>query len=153
MPNNNKPGTGIQRAWWRIRDLYHELKPCRFSLIVALIAWPVFICVAQGTEILRTLSEGSATGGQWEWVRVFIFFSALILWSITSWYAAHVLLYFDFPAQHGVVRSKFTETHVPRILGVVPILIVGLGFLVASRSYDAAVSAHRWLLGFAVFCV
>jgi hypothetical protein len=153
MPNNNKPGTWIQRAWWCIRDLYHELKPCRFSAIVALIALPVFVCVAQGTEVLRVLGEGSATGGQWEWVRVFIFFVALILWAITSWYAARVLLYFDFPAQRGVARSKFTETHVPRILGIVPILIVGLGFWVASRSYDAAVPAYGWLLGFAAFCV
>jgi hypothetical protein len=40
----------------------------------------------------------------------------LILWAITSWYAARVLLYFDFPAQRGVVRSEFAETHVPRIL-------------------------------------
>ena len=153
MPNNKKTGTGIQRAWWRIRDLYHELKPCRFSLIVVIIAFPVFVCVAQGTEILRTLGEGSATGGQWEWLRIFVFFLALMLWATTSWYAARVLLYFDFPAQRGLVRSKFTETHVPRILGVVPILIVGWGFLVASRSYDPAVPAHRWLLGFAFFCV
>jgi hypothetical protein len=153
MSNNKITGTVFQRIWWRIRDLYHELKPCRFSAIVALIALPVFVCVAQGTEVLRVLGEGSAIGGQWEWVRVFIFFSALILWATTSWYAARVLLYFDFPAQRGVARSKFTETHVPRILGIVPILIVGLGFWVASHSYDAAVPAYRWLLGFAVFCV
>jgi hypothetical protein len=153
MPSDNKPGTVIQRAWWHIRDLYHELKPCRFSLIVALIAWPVFVWVAQGTEILRTVGEGTATGTQWEWVRVFIFFLTLMLWATTSWYAARVLLYFDFPAQRGVTRSEFAETHVPRILGIMPILIVGWGFVVASRSYDPAVPAHRWLLGFAVLCV
>jgi hypothetical protein len=66
MPNNKKTGTGIQRAWWRIRDLYDELKPCRFSLIVALIAVLVFRCVAQGTEILRAVGEGIA-GGRWYW--------------------------------------------------------------------------------------
>jgi hypothetical protein len=153
MPNDKKPGTVIQRTWWRIRDLYHELKPCRFSVIVLIIAWPVLLCVAQGTEILRTVGEGTAIGGQWEWLRVFVFFSALMLWAITSWYAARVLFYFDFPAQGGVARSEFAETHVPRILGIMPILIVGWGFLVASRSYDPAASAHRWLLGFAVLCV
>jgi hypothetical protein len=153
MPNNNKAGTVIQRIWWCIRDLYHELKPCRFSLIVALIALPVFILVAQGTEILRTVGEGSAIGGQWEWLRIFVFFLALMLWAATSWYAARVLLYFDFPAQRGLARSKFAETHVPRILGILPILIVGCGFVAASRSYDPATPAHRWLLGFAVLCV
>ena len=153
MPNDNKLGTVIQRTWWRIRDLYHQLKPCRFSVIVVIIALPVFVCVAQGTEILRTVGEGTASGGQWDWVRVFIFFSALMLWATTSWYAARVLLYFDFPAQRGVARSKFAETHVPRILGIIPILIVGWGFVVASRSYDPAAPAHRWLLGFAALCV
>ncbi|HEY4257932.1 MAG TPA: hypothetical protein VGM66_12020 [Candidatus Udaeobacter sp.] len=152
MPNNNKAGTVIQRIWWGIRDLYHELKPCRFSLIVALIAVPVFIFVAQGTEILRTVGEGSAIGGQWEWLRIFVFFLALMLWATTSWYAARILLYFDFPAQRGLARSRFAETHVPRILGILPILIVGCGFVVASRSYDPATPAHRWLLGFAVLC-
>jgi len=153
MPNDNKAGTVIQRTWWRIRDLYRELKPCRFSVIVLIIAWPVFFCVTQGTEILRTVGEGTAIGGQWEWLRVFVSFLALMLWAITSWYAARVLLYFDFPAQRGVARSKFAETYVPRILGVMPILIVGWGFVVASRSYDPAAPAHRWLLGFAVLCV
>jgi hypothetical protein len=125
MSNDNKSGTVIQRAWWCIRDLYHQLKPCRFSLIVALIALPVFVCVAQGTEILRTVGKGTAIGGQWEWVRVFVFFLALILCATTSWHAARVLLYFGFPAQRGVTSSKFDETQVPRILGIVPILIVG----------------------------
>lgn len=113
----------------------------------------MFVCVAQGTEILRTVGEGTAIGGEWEWLRVFIFFSALMLWAITSWYAVRVLFYFDFPAQRGVPRSKFAETHVPRILGIMPMLIVGWGFLVASRSYDPAAAAHRWLLGFAVLCL
>ena len=153
MSNDNKSGTVIQRAWWHIRDLYHELKPCRFSLIVALIACPVFVYVTQGTEILRTVGEGTAIGTQWEWVRVFIFFLTLMLWATTSWYAARVLLYFDFPAQRGLARSKFAETQVPRILGILPILIVGWGFVVASRSYDPAAPAHRWLLGFAALCV
>jgi hypothetical protein len=152
MPSENKHGTAVQRTWWHIRDLYHQLKPCRFSLIVVLIAWPVFVCVAQGTEILRTVGEGTAIGGKWEWLRVFGFFLGLMLWATTSWYAARVLLYFDFPAQRGIPRSKFAETQVPRILGIVPILIVGWGFIVASRSYDSTVPAHHWLLGFAILC-
>ena len=102
---------------------------------------------------MRTVGEGTAIGTQWEWVRVFIFFLTLMLWATTSWYAARVLLYFDFPAQRGLARSKFAETQVPRILGILPILIVGWGFAVASRSYDPAAPAHRWLLGFAALCV
>ena len=124
MSNDKKSGTVFQRTW-RIRDLYQQLKPCRFSLIVALIALPVFVCVAQGTEVLRTVGEGMAIGGQWEWVRIFVFFLALMLCATSSWHGARVLLYFGFPTQRGVTSSKFAETQVPRILGIVPILIVG----------------------------
>jgi hypothetical protein len=153
MPNNNNPGTGIQRVWWRIRDLYHELKPCRFSVIVALIAWPVFLCVAQGTEILRTVGEGMAAG-QWYWPRVCGFFAALILWALSSWYAARVLLYLDFPgARRAQFRSKFAEKLVPRLLGIAPILLVSCGFLVAASSYDWKAPAKSWLYFFAGFCV
>ena len=153
MSNGNKPGSVIQRAWWHIRDLYHQLKPSRFSVIVIIIALPVFVCVEQGTEILRTVGEGTAIGGKWEWPRIVVFFLTLMLWATTSWYAARVLLYFDFPAQRGVARSKFAETEGTRILGMLPILIVGWGFVVASRSYDPAVPAYRWLIGFAILCV
>ena len=151
MSNGKKSGTVLQRAWWRIRDLYHQLKPCRFSFIVALIALLVFVCVAQGTEVLRTVGEGMA-GGQSYSPRVFGFFAALILWAVCSWYTARVMLYFDFPAQREVAHSKFAETQFPRILGIAPMLIVGWGFIVASRSYDAGTAPWRWLIGFAVFC-
>src|SRR6266478_5513175 len=149
----NQHGTWIQRIWWAIRDLYHGLKPCRFSFLVALIACPVFLCVAQGTEILRTVGEGMA-GGQWYWPRVFGFFAALILWALSSWYAARVLLYLDFPgARRAQFRSKFAEKHVPRLLGIAPILIVSCGFLVAASSYDWKAPTKFWLYFFAGFCV
>jgi hypothetical protein len=153
MPSNNKAGTVFQRTWWCIRDLYHELKPCRFSLIVALIAVLVFLCVAQGTEILRTVGEGVA-GGQWYWPRVCGFFAALILWALSSWYAARVLLYLDFPdTRPAQFRSKFAEKHVPRLLGIAPMLIVSCGFLIAASSYDWKAPAKSWLYFFAGFCV
>ena len=152
MNTQNQHGTWIQRIWWSIRDLYQQLKPCRFSILVALIACPVFLCVAQGTEILRTVGEGMA-GGQWYWPRVFGFFAALILWSICSWYAARVLLYFDFPGPRRTASpSKIAETRVPRLLGIAPMLIVACGFFVASRSYAPAERTRCWLVGFAAFC-
>jgi len=148
----NQHGTWVQRIWWRIRDLYHQLKPCRFSFLVALIACPIFLCVAQGTEILRTVGEGMA-GGQWYWPRVFGFFAALILWALSSWYAARVLLYLDFPgARRAQSRSKIAEKQMPRLLGIAPILIVGSGFWVAASSYDRIAPAKFWLHCFAGLC-
>ncbi len=148
----NQRGNWLQRIWWIIRGLYHELKPCRFSLVVALIAWPVFLWVAQGTEILRTVGEGMA-GGQWYWPRVFGFFSALMLWALSSWYAARVLLYVEFPgAPRAHSYSKFAEKHAPRLLGIAPILIVGCGFLAAAVPYAGTSPAKFWLLFFAGLC-
>ena len=148
----NQHGIWVQRTWWRIRDLYHQLKPVRFSFLVAFIACPVFLSVAQGTEILRTVGEGMA-GGQWYWPRVFGFFAALILWALSSWYAARVLLYLDFPgARRAQSRSKVAEKQMPRLLGIAPILIVGSGFLVAASSYDRIAPAKFWLHCFAGLC-
>jgi hypothetical protein len=152
MSNDNKSGTVIQRTWWRIRDLYHQLKPCRFSLIVALIALPVFVCVAQGTEVLRTVGEGMAVSSYWYWLRVIFFFAALMLWAISSWYAARVLLYIKFPGHTAAVSSPWAETLVPRLLGVAPIIIVGGGFFAAARPYDPKTPTFWWLLVFGVFC-
>lgn len=145
----SRRGNWLQRGWWFIRGLHHELKPCRFSFIVALLAWPVFLRVAQGTEILRTVGEGMA-GGQWYWPRVFGFFSGLMLWAACSWYAARVLLYVEFPgAPRAQSYSKFAEKHAPRLLGVAPILIVGCGFLAAAVPYDPKSQAKFWLHFFA----
>jgi hypothetical protein len=145
-------GTWLQRLWWKIRDLYQELKPCRFSFLVVLIAGPVFLCVLQGTEILRTVGEGMAATGQWYWPRVLLFFGSLILWAICSWYAARVLLYIRFPDAPEAPRWTWAETNVPRALGVAPIIIVGLGFFKAAVPYDPKTSAFSWLLFFGLFC-
>jgi len=150
-PAPKQSGILIQRLWWWIRDHYRQLKPCRFSFLVALIACPVFLCVAQGTEILRTVGEGMA-GDQSYPPRLCGFFAALILWAVCSWYAARVLLSFTFPGSQRVVRSEFAETHAPRFLGIAPILIIGGGFFVASQSYDPGTTPWRWLIGFSVFC-
>src|SRR5438477_9155586 len=103
----NQRGNLLQRIWWAIRGFYRELKPCRFSFVVALVAWPVFLCVAQGTEILRTVGEGMA-GEQSYGPRVFGFFAALMLWAFCRWYAARVLLISIFPARraHHPIRNS-----------------------------------------------
>ena len=145
-------GIWPQRLWWKIRDLYHQLKPSRFSFLVALISCPVFLYVAQGTEILRVVGEGLATNESY-WPRVFGFFGALLLWALSSWYAARVLLYLDFPGRpRSPTHSKLAETHVPRLLGIAPIVIIGAGFWVAAASYAPDAPARSWLHCFAGLC-
>ena len=69
-----KSGTWLQRLWWETRDLYEQLKPCRFSIGVAIVGLLVFTLVAQGVEVLRTVGEGVAAGSQWYALRVVFFF-------------------------------------------------------------------------------
>jgi hypothetical protein len=153
---NNEPnqrGNLLQRLWWAVRRLYHQLKPTRFSSIVALLTAPVFLCVAQGTEILRTVGEGAAND-QWYAPRVCGFFGALIVWALCSWYAARVLLYIKFPGAPGADGySKLAQRIVPRLLGVAPFLIVGLGFFHAAAPYAPDAPARFWLHLFAAICV
>lgn len=147
-------GTWLQRLWWKTRDLYQELKPCRFSIGVAIVGLLVFTRVAQGVEVLRTVGEGVAAGNQWYTLRVVFFFLALMLWAVCSWYACRVLLYFDFRnAPPPGARSKWAEANVPRLLGVAPIAILALGFWIASLRHAPEDKTHYWLLGFALLCV
>ncbi|PYI93364.1 MAG: hypothetical protein DME97_06415 [Verrucomicrobia bacterium] len=146
-------GTWLQRLWWIIRDLYRELKPCRFSFIVALLTCLVFLSVAQGTEILRTVGEGMTLGYSYG-PRVCGFFATLVIWATCSWYAARVLLYVDFPnAARGGSYSKWAETHVPRLLGIAPMLIVGWGFIVAAAPYASSSPAKFLMHLLAGLCV
>jgi hypothetical protein len=139
-------------AWWRICNFYQQLKPCRFSFTVVLIALPMFVSVAQGTEVLRTVGEGMAVSCYWYWLRVTLFFAALMLWAISSWYTARILLYIKFPGRTGATSSPWAESLVPRLLGVAPIIIVGCGFFAAARPYDPRTPTFWWLLVFGVFC-
>jgi hypothetical protein len=154
MNTPNPPsGNWLQRLWWFLRDLYKELRPCRFSFIVLLLSAPVFLCVAQGTEILRTVGEGAAND-QWYAPRALGFFAALLVWALCSWYAARVLLYIKFPGEPRTEDySKWAERIVPRLLGVAPFLIVGLGFFHAATPYAPDAPARFWLHVFAVICV
>src|SRR5438128_2694649 len=106
-PNNPdyKP-TPIENLFWHLQDIYHELKPCRFGIIVAIIGAFVFLYVEQGREVLRALAEtGTRTGvtdgipltGVTDGIRLFAFWVALLLWAVAGWYSTRVLLYFDFP--------------------------------------------------------
>ena len=147
-------GTWLQRLWWKTRDLYQQLKPCRFSIGVVVVGLFVFTSAAQGVEILRTVGEGVAAGSQWYTLRVVLFFVALMLWAVCSWYACRVLLYFNFPNAPPLgARSKWAEANAPRLLGVAPIAILALGFWTASRRHAPEDKTQYWLLGFAALCV
>jgi hypothetical protein len=139
------PGWGwLQKSWWFVRDVLHSLKPARFSFFVALAGAAIFLFVQQGTEILRALAEPNADTGKIELRPVFLFYGALIIWSLQSWYWARVLL--DHPPARRTAAPDCESdavvcwfgVHGPRILGVLPPLIVAGGCLfVAPVGYRA----------------
>src|SRR5882724_922416 len=102
-------GRWIENFFWHLQDIYHELKPCRFVFIVAIIGALVFLYVEQGREVLRALAERGVRTGATGSIRLGLFAFGLALWSLASWYSARVLLYFDFPKTH--------ESH-PRRTGI-----------------------------------
>jgi predicted acylesterase/phospholipase RssA len=129
-----------------LQDIYHELKPCRFAFIVAIIGAIVFLGVEQGREVLRALAEPGALTGVTGGLRLMMFGAGLVIWSLVSWYSARVLLYFDFPKSHeahpqrtGIWRGLhlWLPRNVPRILGVAPMVIVGWSFLCVRAYYES----------------
>src|SRR6266516_2792318 len=81
-------GNWLEHFFSQLRDLYQELKPCRFSFIVAAIGAVVFCCVEQGREILRALAEPGKQTGVTGAVRLSMFAAGLLAWSLANWYSA-----------------------------------------------------------------
>jgi len=145
-PKRLRRPDGTANFFWHLEDLYHELKPCRFVFIVAIIGAIVFVGVEQGREVLRALAEPGASTGVTGAVRLTMFGTGLAIWSLASWYSARVLLYFDFPKSHearprrtGIWRrlDSWLPRNVPRILGVAPMAIVGWSFLRVRGTYES----------------
>jgi hypothetical protein len=142
-PQETRPGWGwLQKPWWFFRDVLRALKPARFSFFVALAGAAIFLLVQQGTEILRALAEAHADTGKIDLHPVIFFFCALVIWSVHSWYWARVLL--DHPPAGSCAADLCAARpvvgwfcgHGPRILGVLPPLIVAVGcFFIAPSGY------------------
>ena len=141
------------RLWHWLRRWFAVLKPCRFSILLVLTGLVFLILVPQGQDILRGLGEhprGSADDGQ----RLF-FFAGALLWSLSAWYWAEVMLKFSFPNVPGNDPAlQRVRVWVPRIIGFVATLGIALAFYKAARSYDdgAHQAVRQYLLRYAQWC-
>ena len=130
----------LQKLWWFVCDVIRSLKPARFSFFVALAGAAIFLLVQQGTEILRALAEPHADTGRIDLYPVILFYGALLIWSVQSWYWARVLL--DHPPAGSTAANECATNpvvgwfcvHGPRILGVLPPLIVAAGCFLSRPS-------------------
>src|SRR5206468_11561827 len=137
---------GTANFFWHLQDLYHELKPCRFVFIVAIIGAIVFAGVEQGREVLRAIAELGVSTSVTGALRLTMFGTGLAIWSLASWYSARVLLYFDFPKSHeahplrtGIWQRlhSWLQRNDPRILGVAAMVIVVWSFLLVRGTYES----------------
>jgi hypothetical protein len=137
--------------WFRhLLDIYHQLKPCRFSFITVVLGALVFLWFDQGTEVLRALAERHAASGKeltgaTGFTRLVAFGGGVLAWCLASWYTARVLLHIDFrsgeeqASQPGDRWSGFRGWLVrngPRILGAAPMWIVGISLLRTRTTYE-----------------
>jgi len=130
-----------QRAWRFVRDVGRELSPLRFSLFVVLAGAAIFLLVQQGTEILRGLAEPNPDTGRLDFKRLLCFYAALLTWALYSWYCPRVLL--NFFELGTASRRGWFRRHGPRILGVLPPLIVAAAcFFIAPRGYNDSATGH-----------
>src|SRR2546423_2658926 len=139
----------LQRPWWFARDIIRALSPARFGFFVALAGAAVFLLVQQGTEILRGLAEPNPDTLQLDLYSVLFFYGALTAWALHSWYWSRVLLNLHVsraPTAPHVSSARviaWFRLHGPRILGVLPPLIVAVAcFFIAPRGYNNEAPGH-----------
>jgi hypothetical protein len=144
-PKEESESVSALHTFWRLLDLAGELSVCGFSLFMVVLGAIVFLHIEQGIEVLRGLAERGDQTGATNLPRLFWFGLGLILWSLVSWYSARVLLYCDFyrdkrrpvpPDEKWDKRCELIRSHLPRLLGALPMAIVGLGFLLCARRYE-----------------
>src|SRR5437899_9310808 len=91
----SQAATAVQ--WFgRGLDLLRELGVCGFSFFMVALGAIVFLYIEQGKEVLRALAERGDQTGATNLPRVLLFGLGLLLWSLTSWYSARILLYCEF---------------------------------------------------------
>lgn len=127
----------LHGKWIWLRERLLTLKPCRFALLMVLTGLVFLIFASHGQDVVRALAE-RPTGGRDDWQR-FCFFAAALLWSLSAWYWARVMLFLRFPdVPAGADRSaQGIRTWTPRLIGFFATLGIAYAMYKASLGYAA----------------
>lgn len=138
----------LHYVWQAVPCLNSALQPTRVSFILA-VAMPVlFLLVPQGNDVLGALGERDSLD-----LRIVWFLVSLVLFGLMNWFGPRFLLDCDFgqddhqqetrrrfegdPA--ALARYQKIEgwlgVHLPRLLGTVPIALIGAGFFNLWRNH------------------
>jgi predicted acylesterase/phospholipase RssA len=124
------------KVWSKFREAFEAASPCRLSLLISCAVPLIFWKIEQAAEVLRCLAEGQEQGSFWNCVQVVLFFFALLFLCLHGWYFSRVLLYFHFSDSPKLTPTvRFTVLHLPRIIGVIPAVGMGLALWAASLHY------------------
>jgi hypothetical protein len=127
-----------------LRQWLTALKPCRFSILLVLAGLLFLILVPQGQDVLRSLAERQR-GNADEWTR-FFFFATALLWSLSAWYWAEVMLKLAVPNVPGHVPELQTfRIWLPRVIGAVAAFGLGVAFYKAASGYSVDAAVRRSL--------
>jgi len=117
-------------------DLWQVLKLCRFAVLTILLTGVFLNTTSQGQEVLihlQTLQDGWVTQNV-------LFFIGVLAWTWGIWYWSRVIVSFRYPhwppsdatpEQNPERLKRILRYHlvVPRVLGVLAILVIAFGFL------------------------
>jgi len=121
------------REW--MRDLFFMLSPCRFSVLIVVIAGVLLNGVAQCQEGLRALAERNEV--QWlivaQWTS---FFVAAAMVAFNAWYWARHMLNVQTTSPHMLTSRRDTmRKYIPRTLGTLALLSTTTALWLAARAY------------------
>jgi hypothetical protein len=148
-------GKSDRGVWLEIRRAFDAAKPCRLAFFVTLLIPVVFVQVEQAAEILRCLAEGPAHTGGIQAGRFLFLTAGLTAMSLASWYFSRILLYFKFADSPPITPSvEWVMRWLPRFIGIMPSVGLGIAFLLAARVYDdpARAETKAVLYRFAAAC-
>src|SRR5262245_47880115 len=108
--------TPLCHAWLWVRERAYALKPCRSAIILVLAGLAFLPPALQGEDVALALSE-RRTNAAFS-TQALSFFLASLVWSLSAWYWARVMLTLKLP---GVPRDERRlhrlHTWTPRLLG------------------------------------
>lgn len=142
------------RAWANFLEGFQVAKPCRLTLLLAIAVPAIFIWVDQAAEVLRCLAEGQASRGRLQRFQFPCFFGSLAVFSFYAWYSTRVLLYLKFPhSPPPTAVTRFVRLHLPRFVGLIPPVGLGIAYWLGSQSYPAGAGPRIVMRWHALACV
>lgn len=155
------PRVSCTSRFQRVHDVWHIMKLCRFNLLLPLLVGLFLVIVPNGQEVLVRMDMEE------EMHRRIWFGLMLILWPITTWYWARVILAFEFPdwpprltvedwedplaleEYQGRLRWIFRWQHLmPRLCGIFALAMMFWAVWLASEAVVRRFDDRGWLIWF-----